>query len=75
MEYLQYTNFRNHAKEYFEKIEEGESYIIIRRGQPVARVLPFNEKQQGWKRKKTRIKLKDSRKTATDFIVEERNDE
>ena len=74
MEYLQFTDFRNHSKEYFEKIEEGKSYIIIRKGRPVAKILPFEQKAQGWKRKITRIKLNKNSKTTTDFISEERND-
>lgn len=74
MEYLQYTDFRNHSKKYFEKIQEGESYIIIRKGKPMARIVPFEKKEQGWKRTVSRIKLKNSEKTTTDFIIEERND-
>ena len=74
MEYLQFTDFRNHSKEYFEKIEDGESYIIIRKGKPVAKIIPFNQRQRGWKRNVTRVKLKKSDKTTIDFISEERND-
>ena len=74
MEYLKFTDFRNHSRECFEKIEDGESYIIIRKGKPVAKILPFNQKQAGWKRKITRIKLNKTDKTTIDFISEERND-
>ena len=74
MEYLQYTDFRNHSRTYFEKIEDGASFIIIRKGKPVAKILPFNQKTAGWKRNITRIKLNQSEKTTTEFIREERNE-
>ena len=74
MEYLQFTDFRNHSKEYFEKIEDGESFIIIRKGKPVAKILPFSQGLTGWKRNVTRIKIKKPDKTTIDFISEERND-
>ncbi|MEA1911402.1 MAG: type II toxin-antitoxin system prevent-host-death family antitoxin [Spirochaetota bacterium] len=74
MEYLQFTDFRNHSKKYFEKIQEGESFIIVKKGSPVARIIPFNENIQGWKRSVSRVKLKNTQKTTIDFISEERND-
>ena len=74
MEYLQFTDFRNHSKEYFDKIEHGESYIIIKKGKPVAQITPFNENVKGWKRTVTRIRMRDSVKTTTDYITEERTE-
>ena len=74
MEYLQFTNFRNNSKKYFEKIENGDSFIIIRKGVPVARILPFKQNLQGWKRPVSRIKLRKEDKTTTDFLAEERNE-
>jgi len=74
MTYLQFTEFRNHSKEYFEKIEKGEAFIIIRKGRPVAKILPFIQKTQGWKRDVSRIKLRKTNKTTTDYIIEERSE-
>lgn len=74
MEYVQFTDFRNHSKDYFDRIEEGESYIIVRKGKPVARMLPFEQPNTGWKRSLKRIKLKAGEKTTTDYITEERSD-
>ena len=74
MEYVQFTDFRNHSKAYFEKIAEGASFIIIRKGRPAAKIIPFEQKLQGWKRNITRIKLNSSSKTTTDYIAGERND-
>lgn len=73
MEYLQFTDFRNHSKEYFERIEEGESYIIVRKGKPVARILPFEQPSPGWKRDVKRVKLTKGKNTTTDYIAEERS--
>jgi prevent-host-death family protein len=74
MEYVQFTDFRNHSKDYFDRIEEGESYIIVRRGKPVARMLPFEQPSPGWKRSLKRIKLKAGEKTTMDYIAEERSE-
>ncbi|GAG75590.1 unnamed protein product [marine sediment metagenome] len=73
MEYLKFTDFRNHAKEYFEKIEAGESYIIIRKGNPVAKIIPFKNREKGWKRNIKKIKIK-SNKTTLDYILSERSE-
>lgn len=75
MEYVQFTDFRNHSKDYFDRIEEGESYIIVRKGKPVARMLPFEQPSPGWKRSLKRAKLKPGEKTTTDYITEERSDQ
>lgn len=58
MKYLQYTEFRNKSKSYIDKVEEGEEYIVIRKGKPVARIIPFEkENQKGWKRSIQKVKL------------------
>ena len=72
MEYLKYTEFRNHAKKYFDIIEQGSSFIIVRKDKPIARIIPFQENHTGWKRDNTKIKLKKG-KTALDYVLEERN--
>ncbi len=73
MDYLKFTDFRNHSKEYFDKVEQGSSFIIIRKGKPVAKILPFKESIAGWKRDNIKIKLKTA-KTTLDYITEERNE-
>ncbi|MFM7485718.1 MAG: type II toxin-antitoxin system Phd/YefM family antitoxin, partial [Cytophagales bacterium] len=49
MDYLQFTTLRNSAKEYFDEVEKGKSFVVIRKGKPIARVIPF-EQTPGWKR-------------------------
>ncbi len=73
MNYLQFTDFRNNSKKYFERIENGEDFVIIRKGIPVARITPFGQNRTGWKHRVTRVKLKTGNKTTTDFLVEERS--
>ena len=58
MDYLQFTALRNGAKEYFDEVEKGKSFIVVRKGRPIAKVIPFKEPIQGWKREIKRIKLK-----------------
>ncbi|MFM8914277.1 MAG: type II toxin-antitoxin system Phd/YefM family antitoxin [Flammeovirgaceae bacterium] len=50
MDYLQFTELRNSAREYFDKVEKGRSYVIVRKGKPIAKVIPFKEAIKGWKR-------------------------
>ena len=58
MDYLQFTDFRNNSKQYFDKVENGNSFIIIRKGKPVATLKPFKEEiNEGWKREVKKIKL------------------
>jgi prevent-host-death family protein len=73
MNFLQFTDFRNKSKEYFDKVEHGSSFVIIRKGKPVAKLIPFNENETGpgWKRENKRVVLK-SGKPTLDYILEER---
>jgi antitoxin (DNA-binding transcriptional repressor) of toxin-antitoxin stability system len=54
-------------------VEHGSSYIIIRKGKPIAKILPFNQTGPGWKRETKKIKLK-SDKTSLDYIIQERSE-
>ncbi len=73
MKYLKFTDFRNRSKEYFDKIERGSSFIIIRKGKPIAKITPFDEALAGWKRETVKVKLKSS-KTSLDFLRDERDE-
>ncbi len=73
MNYLQFTDFRNKSKEYFDKVEHGSSFIIIRKGKPIAKILPFNQLEVGWKRDNKKIKLK-TKKSTLDYILQERSE-
>jgi len=73
MNYLKFTDFRNHSKEYFDKVEQGNSFVIIRKGKIIAKIMPFNESGAGWKRENTKIKLKNN-KNSLEYILQERNE-
>ena len=74
MNYLQFTNFRNNSKEYFDKVERGNTFIIIRKGKPIAILNPFNEAtKEGWKRDLKKVKLKKC-KDSSEYVISERNE-
>ncbi|MFN6089530.1 MAG: type II toxin-antitoxin system Phd/YefM family antitoxin [Cyclobacteriaceae bacterium] len=58
MDYLQFTLLRNSAREYFDKVEKGKSYVIVRKGKPIAKVIPFKNPVQGWKREVKTVTLR-----------------
>lgn len=72
MIFLKFTDFRNRSKEYFDKVERGSSFIIIRKGKPIAKIIPFNESITGWKRETIKVKIKNS-KTSLNYLMQERN--
>jgi prevent-host-death family protein len=73
MNQLQYTDFKNHSKKYFDKIEKGSSFIILRKGKPIAKLIPIEEKINGWKRDNRKVKLKNN-KTTLEYILQERSE-
>jgi prevent-host-death family protein len=73
MDYLQFTDFRNHSKLYLDKVEKGTTFIIIRKGKPIAKIIPFIEKNEGWKRTINKIELKKKVDTL-EYIMQERNE-
>jgi antitoxin (DNA-binding transcriptional repressor) of toxin-antitoxin stability system len=40
-------------------VEKGKSYVVLREGKAIAKVIPFNDPIQGWKRKIEMVTLKD----------------
>lgn len=73
MEYVQYTDFRNRSKDYFDKVEKGFEYAIIRKGIPIAQITPFLGHTTGWKRDIKRLDLKGKVDTLK-LISEERSE-
>lgn len=74
MQYLQFTDFRNNSKMYFDLIEKGDSFIIIRKGKPIAQISPLSKaKQKGWKRKIQKVDLKGDKSTV-EYIEAERSE-
>ncbi len=59
MQEVTFTEFRNHAKRYFEKVGRGETVRIYRNGRPIGDLVPVSSSTPAWKNPpKTRITLK-----------------
>ena len=47
-----FTELRNHAKEFFDLVESGESVRVLRNGKPIADIVPVVADLRSWKRRK-----------------------
>ncbi|HLD56621.1 MAG TPA: type II toxin-antitoxin system Phd/YefM family antitoxin [Candidatus Omnitrophota bacterium] len=47
-----FTEFRKHAKAYFDSVEQGETVRVIRHGKVIAEIVPPHENlnQKAWKK-------------------------
>ena len=47
-----FTEFRKHAKTYFDSVEKGETVRVIRHGKVIAEIVPPHEDldKKGWKK-------------------------
>ncbi|MDD4905593.1 MAG: type II toxin-antitoxin system prevent-host-death family antitoxin [Methylobacter tundripaludum] len=52
MKQATFTEIRNHAKQYFDIVESGESVRVIRNGKPIADIVPVMADVPSWKRRK-----------------------
>lgn len=46
-----FTEVRNHAKQYFDIVEMGESVRVLRNGKPIADIVPVAADLPSWKRR------------------------
>lgn len=46
-----FSELRNHAKQYFDSVESGESVRILRNGKPIADIVPVQPDLPSWKRR------------------------
>ena len=44
-----FTELRNHAKTFFDAVEEGETVRVYRNGRPVADIVPVKAATPSWK--------------------------
>lgn len=47
-----FTELRNHAKQFFDLVEAGETVRVLRNGKPIADISPVQAETPSWKRKK-----------------------
>lgn len=51
MKQATFSELRNHAKQYFDFVEAGESVRIVRNGKPIADIVPLPHDLPSWKRR------------------------
>lgn len=51
MKQTTFSELRNHAKQYFDIVESGESVRIVRNGKPIADIVPLPQDLPSWKRR------------------------
>lgn len=53
-----FTELRNHAKSFFDTVEEGETVRVYRNGRPIADIVPIKMAVPAWKKPpQTRLSL------------------
>jgi prevent-host-death family protein len=60
MKTIPVTDFRKNAANFINEVELGETLILIRRGKPVAEVIPFSGRPQkipAWKQPNVRLQI------------------
>ncbi len=73
MKSVLFTDFRKKASGLITEVEHGETLILLRRGKPVAEVVPFSDKAQrtpAWKLSGIRLRMQGS--DLSSAILEER---
>jgi prevent-host-death family protein len=73
MKSVAFTDFRKKASGLLTEVEHGETLILLRRGKPVAEVVPFSDKAQrtpAWKLSGIRLRIQGS--DLSSAILEER---
>ena len=73
MKSVAFTDFRKRASDLITEVEHGETIILLRRGKPVAEVVPFsNETRRSPARKQPGIRLCIQGSDLSSAILEER---
>lgn len=73
MKMLSFTEFRKQAAGYLKKVENGENLVILRRGKPIAEIVPYSEtapSSPSWKRPLVPLQLRGA--DISSAILEER---
>jgi len=76
MKTISFTDFRKKASSFIAEVEHGETLVLLRRGKPVAEVIPFSDRSQrtlSWKKPGIRLKINGS--DLSSAILEDREAE
>lgn len=60
MKSITFTDFRNNASGLITEVEHGETLILIRRGKPVAEIIPYSDQireKPSWKKPGIHLQL------------------
>jgi len=68
-----FTELRNHAKTFFDAVEEGETVRVYRNGRPVADIVPVKTAMPAWK-KPPRTRLSLGSLSLGDEVLADRNE-
>jgi prevent-host-death family protein len=71
MQHTTFTELRNHAKQYFDSVEAGETVRVLRNGKPIADIVPVVADLPSWKRCKTQPMVLDG-VSVSQMILEDR---
>ena len=71
MKQATFTEVRNHAKAYFDRVEAGEAVRVLRNGKPIADIVPVVADLPSWKRRKAQPLVLDG-VSVSRMILEER---
>jgi prevent-host-death family protein len=71
MKQVTFTDVRNHAKQYFDLVESGESVRVLRNGKPIADIVPVLADLPSWKRREAQPLVLDG-VSLSSMIIEER---
>ncbi len=73
MKTITFTDFRKRASGFITEVEHGETLILLRRGKPVAEIIPFSDRAHNhpaWKKPAIRLRTRGS--DLSSAILEER---
>ena len=73
MKQATFTEVRNHAKQFFDIVEAGESVRVLRNGKPIADIVPIVNDLPSWKRRRAQPIILDG-VSVTKMILEEREE-
>jgi prevent-host-death family protein len=72
MKTIAFTDFRKKASGFITEVEHGETIVLIRRGKPVAEIIPFSDRSGTPSWKQPGIRLQISGSDLSSAIIEER---
>jgi len=63
MKTITFTDFRKKASGFITEVEHGETLVLLRRGRPIAEIIPFSDRSQrtpSWKQPGIRLQMQGS---------------